>query len=68
MKGIQFIVDDSGERKAVVIDLAEYGELWEDIYDGLIAESRKNDPKVDWDEFERELDEESRRGEVPDPG
>ena len=32
MKGIQYVVDDSGEKTAVVIDLREYGELWEDFY------------------------------------
>ena len=32
MKGIQFVVDDAGEKKAVLIDLSEWGEVWEDIY------------------------------------
>ena len=29
MKGIEYVVDEAGDRKAVVIDLAEHGELWE---------------------------------------
>ncbi len=33
MKGIQFVVDVTGKKKAVLIDLEEWGELWEDIYD-----------------------------------
>jgi hypothetical protein len=37
MKGIQFVVDDTGEKKAVLIDLSEWGELWEDIYDVLVS-------------------------------
>ncbi len=36
MKGIQFVVDDTGEKKAVIIDLSEWGEIWEDIYDVLV--------------------------------
>ncbi len=27
MKGIQFLVDDKGEKKAVLIDLKKYGDL-----------------------------------------
>ncbi len=42
MTGIRFIVDELGGKKAVVIDLEEHGELWEDFYDCLIAEQRKN--------------------------
>ena len=32
MKGIQFVVDEAGNKKAVLIDLEEWGELWEDFY------------------------------------
>lgn len=45
MKGIQYLIDDSGERKAVLIDLQEYGELWEDFYDCITAEIRPTEPR-----------------------
>jgi hypothetical protein len=45
MKGIEFVVDEKGKRKAVVIDLSEHGALWEDFYDALLAEERKNEPR-----------------------
>ena len=48
-KGIQFLVDESGQRTAVVLSLEEWGELWEDIYDVLVSESRKDEPTVDWE-------------------
>ena len=51
MKGIQFVVDDSGKKRAVLIDLMELGELWEDIYDVLVSESRKHEPTVEWEEL-----------------
>ena len=35
MKGIQFVVDDQGEKTAVLINLQEHGDLWEDFYDCL---------------------------------
>ncbi len=55
MKGIQFVVDDTGKKRAVLIDLAEWGELWEDIYDVLIAHSRKGEPTVDWKDLKAEI-------------
>ena len=56
MKGIQFVVDDKGKKKAVIIDLSEWGELWEDFYDILVSESRKNEPKISWEELEKEIE------------
>ncbi len=58
MKGIQFVVDDSGHKKAVLVDLSIWGELWEDIYDVLVSESRKNEPTVSWADLKKELEKE----------
>jgi hypothetical protein len=55
MKGIQFLVDDTGKKKAVLIDLSEWGELWEDFYDVLVSNSRKHEPTVDWEELKAEM-------------
>ncbi len=41
MKGVEFLVDDSGKKRAVLIDLERWGDLWEDFYDVLASESRK---------------------------
>jgi hypothetical protein len=45
MRGVQYLVDDRGARKAVVIDLKKQGQLWEDFYDRAVAESRRNEPR-----------------------
>lgn len=45
MKGVDYLVDESGTRKAVVIDLTENGELWEDFYDAALAEERRDEPR-----------------------
>ncbi|MCP4426107.1 MAG: hypothetical protein GY803_16565 [Chloroflexi bacterium] len=45
MQGIQFVVDDRGDKTAVLIDLKKYGDIWEDIYDRLLAYSRTDDPR-----------------------
>ncbi len=44
MSGIQFLVDEQGEKTAVVISLKKHGELWEDFYDALLAAQRENEP------------------------
>jgi hypothetical protein len=44
MTGVQYVVDDRGERKAVVIDLRKHAELWEDFYDRVLAGSRRDEP------------------------
>jgi PHD/YefM family antitoxin component YafN of YafNO toxin-antitoxin module len=54
MKGIQFVVDEAGKKKAVLIDLEEWRELWEDIYDVLVSQSRKDEPTVSWEDLKAE--------------
>ena len=56
MKGIQFVVDEKGERQAVLIDLAEWGELWEDFYDVLVAHSRQEEEEISWQELKQEVE------------
>lgn len=55
LDGIQFVTDVSGKRKAVVLDLERYGELWEDIYDILIAREREDEPRESLEEVKRLL-------------
>ena len=57
MKGIQFVVDDAGKKKAVLIDLSEWGEVWEDIYDVLVSLSRKGELTVAWEDLKAEMTE-----------
>jgi len=56
MKGVEFVVDDSGKKKAVLIDLEQWGDLWEDFYDIVVSESRKNEPTVSWSGLKLETD------------
>ncbi|NCR40362.1 MAG: hypothetical protein EHM73_00495 [Chroococcales cyanobacterium metabat2.561] len=55
MKGINFVINEKGEKKAVLIDLEEWGELWEDFSDILISRSRENESEISWDELKQEL-------------
>jgi addiction module HigA family antidote len=45
LRGIDFLFDGSGRKKAVQIDLRRHGEVWEDLYDRLIAEQRRDEPR-----------------------
>lgn len=53
MKGVQFVVDEQGEKKAVLIDLQKNKELWEDIYDTLVASERDNEPRESLDQVKK---------------
>ena len=55
MKGIQYVMDDSGKRTAVLISLEEWGEIWEDICDILVSESRRGEPAISWEELKAEV-------------
>ena len=45
MKGVEFVVDEKGKKKAVLIDLKIHGGLWEDFCDVLKAKERENEPR-----------------------
>ena len=58
MKGISYIMDDKNQTKAVVIDMKTIEEKYEDVHefiDVLVAESRKNDEKISWEEAKKIL-------------
>ncbi len=63
MKGVQFVTDVKGKKTGVLIDLNRYRYLWEDIYDIIVAEARKNEPRIPWEEVKGRLkDRRSRHG------
>ena len=55
MRGIQYITDDQGKKRAVVIDLKSYGELWEDFYDSLMARQRASEPRESLNSVKKRL-------------
>ncbi|MEN9520869.1 MAG: hypothetical protein RLZZ381_3457 [Cyanobacteriota bacterium] len=56
MEGVQFLVNEEGEKTSVLIDLNEWGDLWEDFYDIMISLSRQDEAEVSWDELKTELE------------
>jgi hypothetical protein len=55
IKGVRFVTDTEGHKVAVMLELAEWGELWEDIYDNMIADQRAGEPGISLEDFEGEL-------------
>ncbi|HYH87171.1 MAG TPA: hypothetical protein VEX60_17090 [Pyrinomonadaceae bacterium] len=55
MRGIQFVTDTEGRKVAVLLDLEEWGEVWEDIYDNILADERADEPSTPLEEFEAKL-------------
>jgi hypothetical protein len=58
MKGVSYITDEKNNRKAVVIDLKSIDQREEEIHefiDVLVAESRKNDVMLDWENAKKQL-------------
>jgi hypothetical protein len=55
MEGIKFVTDARGKKVAVQLDLKKYGQLWEDIQDGLVAESRRNEKSIPWEDVKASL-------------
>ena len=65
MKGVQYLIDDAGERTAVVIDLKRNRALWEDFYDRALADSRRGEPRESLASVRRRL---ARRNGRPSRG
>jgi hypothetical protein len=55
MKGINYLTDDNNHKIAVQIDLNLYGDLWEDFYDRILVEQRKDEEGTPLDDFIGEL-------------
>jgi hypothetical protein len=57
MKGIQYIVDDNGEKTAVVIDLKQWSNVWEEIYNILSKNAPSNEEWLNQFLTEKKLNE-----------
>ncbi len=55
VKGVEFVIDDDGQKKAVVIDLKTHGEIWEDFYDTLRVKERESEPRETLKEVKKKV-------------
>jgi hypothetical protein len=56
MKGIEYIIDDQGEKTAVVINLDQWGKEWEAFYNLLLKQSFPSESWLHEDSFSKKLD------------
>lgn len=56
MDGILYLTDEQNRKRFVQIDLDKYGgEYLEDLLEGLIAESKKNEESIPFEEAVEQL-------------
>ncbi len=51
----QFIIDESGNKTAVILPLEDYEELLEDIHDLTVIAERKNESTISLEELKKRL-------------
>jgi hypothetical protein len=55
MDGILFVKDHQNINRFVQIDLSIHGKLWEDFYDLIVAEARKEEENISYNQVRDEL-------------
>ena len=63
VRNFQYIVDEKGERTAVILPVEEFEELLEDLHDLAVIAERREEPAVPFEELKRKLRED---GLLPD--
>ena len=51
----QFIIDESGAKKAIILPIEDYEELLEDIHDLTVMAERKDEPSISLEELKNKL-------------
>ncbi len=54
-KGIDFIIDDKGRKKAVLINLKTHGVIWEDFYDMLRVNERESETRETLEDVKKKV-------------
>jgi hypothetical protein len=57
----QYIVDEKGRRKAVLVSIEQYERMQEDLHDLAVVAERRDEKPIDFDVMKRRL---SKRGRV----
>ncbi|MDF1594321.1 MAG: hypothetical protein P1P89_22645 [Desulfobacterales bacterium] len=57
---LKYIVDEKGERTAVVMSIDHYEELLEDVHDLAVIAERREEPSISFEELKRRLKKDGR--------
>ncbi len=60
---MRYVVDDDGNKQAVILPIAEYEELLEDLHDLVAAAERRNEATASHEQLKAEL---KKDGILPD--
>jgi hypothetical protein len=52
---VKYIIDDRGERTAVVLPISDYEKLLEDLEDLAVVAERRDEPAIPHEQFVSEL-------------
>ena len=52
----RYVIDQAGEREAVILSMAEYDRLMEDLRDLALIAERRDDETVSFEDLKAELD------------
>ncbi|PYQ26582.1 MAG: hypothetical protein DMF56_23510 [Acidobacteria bacterium] len=55
MRGVRYVTDEEGNRVAVLLDLEQWADVWEDFQDVLVAREREGEPSKSLASFDAEL-------------
>ena len=55
MKALEYITDESGNKKALIIPIREFEDIIEDIEDIITAYQRKDEKKVSLEKVKKNL-------------
>ncbi len=51
----QYIINNKGQRKAIILPINKYNELLEDIHDLTIIAERRDEPTISFEELKKQL-------------
>jgi hypothetical protein len=54
-RSVQYVIDETGQRTAVIVPIEEYEELLEDLHITRVAEETKDEQRIPWKQVKAEL-------------
>jgi hypothetical protein len=52
---VQYVIDNKGQKKAIILPINKYNELLEDIHDLTIIAERRDEPTISFEELKKQL-------------
>ena len=56
MSKVQYLVNERGQKTAVVLPIKEYESMQEDLHDLAVMAERRDEPVISFDELKKRLE------------